>query len=1660
MNGINSILLGKATNIFRGLNADWDPAAGRVDILYPPADPPLRTAEPTAPASRGTWDYPSISLHDTAQSLLSALIPYDVVAPAAERHAPELPAGALLMGAASNPEALSEISRTIGVDLTKPGRGYALVKLERRDGIAQHAAEEGDVLMHMRPRKPDPALGLDGSFLDATRQLNHAGIEAKQDYGQDLSKQRAERFLAHFARWGTHFVSRIDIGDAIVQVFAFAEGRFARIKKAYADGRNPRSGPGAVDFVYFTTDATKGEFGYVAEYGRILCLSNSERFRTSLERHDWNEPAFAGRDTLFGPFDAGARLTLETLNAEFADQTPTRVQLTPLSLFVEFKRTLLWQRVLKAALAQKYGDRIDPRFAPVDDRDFNRLLPEDQPGVLSALATPTITVYKARIDVGDLQLVAADTVKDFTVFANVVSCSAPATTLPGRRIGLFGQVIDMRTTGQPVAVEVSDAAYDALSVACQEFLGAMAVRNRVGSKFHVVVDGLRFGLTGEGREADPVVVEDVRRVPPAKALPTLADALQFATALAEAVLGDQSAGEVSGIQGFMRDFLRWLAGFIPADTDDKELLTLRVRVLDLASYAVNPALGSFVPLLPYTEYQAYVERILEYASAVEAAINQTILEIEARRQAELVIDVAKQLNENIVQTGQLLSKTIEANAGQQEDLNRMYDGIIDKQKAEAAQQADKVGKLESALFVQQAEVDLAIQRYQSAVTQWQTLEGVKFGLEVATNLFSLGTSIAIPAKSISAVKELGEVAQMIQKTLNVLNATWKLYSGIATEVDKLKKAQAALDGLDGTDFGTPSASDWDEASLKFKALLDTGPNEGPAVAAKAELSAAFNTLVTRGKAVLSARSALHQIQRDIYTNQLQQEINARQAARLNALKDALHPKNIKDLDLAKIDLVGLTGHLSFLRDQMLAILAKAFAQQDQALQYANLQPATPILSYSVLKFREARVRQSGATILARQRLAQHQASRTTPIEYRIEGIPVADMSGAGTFGIDLPLDARAFLQYVNARVVSVVAEVEGVASTESGRYLVQLTYGGTPFLDRDTERQPVTYRTPWRERVYEYDAGTNAPRFTDGGHSWSEGVSRVTPFSSWSVAFPDTATNRGIVFQGTTVTVVLRFVLEARIVDARALLQRRLGAGGGGGQRLLRGAAPPAAAQVPGVPELVASMAAQGACTNGWDVVFSMSLAQIDRVLREQYDALKKDTTYKNTIKVETRTRIREGVYAIKRWDLSYGYPQLSFSTPKETDVRLEFGLTGTLTECDQRGDKPPECDNPVAIDGTTLTAYVAISKVIGSGSGHDVVEVALDLSTGAFDVNRIEMDPVEKVDFSRAVAAYFATNPVRFLINRLDLTQVPTLEAMRPNAFHFKKLTTPSSATMLQLFIQTGGRGLLDYSQTFLNGVPEPIPQGEECSLILRSGLLFQSVIPGSLRKGNWVATGDDPGSPAKAWTGRFTAANVVGKVDMSKLNHTTSSGGGHGGSITEYTYWIPGGNDVTWSLDGMKLAARSDGSIALTGTRSNTMRYKQKACTTRYPCFSGCTSCRESDMSTQVDVNVNGQLAVGVGGDGRDQTITMRVANPESTVTGHMAGGGPSGSDDFAAQVNQEIRQQLPPQIKQQLNVPFEAVSVFALKNLLFPSRNYIQFRGGYVPGDLLVVGTFVSG
>ena len=1670
MNG-SSFSIGFSTNLVSGLNPNWEPQTGLLNILYPAEQQSmaLRPVEPVA--QRGNWSHPIISLHETALDLLDELIPYQIVTPSSDIDAPSFGAGALLAGAAGSRSSLEMLSKTVGVDLTRPGLCYALVKLERRDGADSHASAVGGILVHARPRQPDPEYGLSTAFTSASTRLRHAGRSRQQDYGDQLTKEDASKVLDSFREFGTHYVSAVELGDTILQVFAYLPEQFAKLKLAYADGSNPLSGPGSQNFAQFTTSRAAGIFGYVEAYGNVICLSNSTAFNSTLHDGGWMDTLWSHKNSVFALFNVNSRLSLANLRQEFTEQAVVAVRLASLSVMIEQKRGLIWQRIFKGAMAQKYRTTIQPNFSVYDQRDFVRMLPQDNAGVTSFIATPTINVYKARLDLADMQWVAADEVRNFILFANVLSVDSTTTIdVPGKKVRLFGQVLDMRAHGQPKSICLADEAFESLQLGCDEFLGALAIRNRSGSRYSVIVDGLRFDLEGSGPAAMPFIADDVRTVPPSDAVPLLVDSLQFSMTFAEAVVSDQSTHANNGIQQFVRNYLIWLAEIVPAGSGSEELIALRVRAMDLANYAVNPEYGSFVPILPYGDYEQYVQSILSYLDRIQLQVAQNEQRMANRRQQELVIDVAKSLNQNIIASGELISGVIEANTAQQKDLEGFYDSMIVQGKVEAEQQQAKINNLNASLFEVRGEVDLAAQKYKSAVQQWQTMEAIKFGLEVATNLFSLGTSIAIPASSISAVKDLGLTVQRIQKTFNTLNAMSKLYTGISTGAKGLENAQRALDDLDGAQFGNPSTLSWDEMSIQFNQIMASGPDIKPE---KADLQAAFATLVLRGKAVTGAESALHALRRDIYTNQKQKEINSRQAARLEALQQKLDPAKIEDLDRSAIDLVALTGHLTFIQNQMLTILAKAFLMQDLALQYANLQPGTPVLAYSLLKFSAAVVQQKATTLEAKSLLAHYQAAITRPIEYVIEGVKPEELTGGNIFRSTIFLDAPEFYQYVNARIVSVVATVEGVKSTDSGTYLLRLAYSGTPFHDRSLNRDPLVFRTPWRERIYSYSARDNSPNFSDGGQSWSEGVSRVTPFSIWEISLPNTSTNKNLSFERDSLTIRLSFVLEARIVDALKIMQQRAA------NRLLAfaprrqlphllaasDALLTAAENLPSTETLLAQMNAQGSCTNGWDVVFNMDLKGINSALLDQYETLKKDTVYKNRITVNTSEKYPGGVTVINRFTIDYGYPLLSFSINNNNSATLKMEiLSGSVERCAQVGSAPEQCDTPQSISGETLTAVIQLAKVAGTvnidNRDHNVLNVQLDMKEGAFSISNIDLSDATKVEFNKAVKEYFVSNPVIYLINRLDLTEIPTLDALKPSDFIFKPLQTPANNQMLQLFIMTGGRAMLNYSQAFLNNIPEPLPQGQSNSMMVRSELIFREVLPQSLRNNGWSLEGVNPGSATKAWSGRFTSASVTGTVDLSKLNHSSSSSGGHGsGSFTDYSYSIPGGNDVAWTLADTTITAQPNGQMIYGGSRGQRLEYNQHSCTTVYPCFWNCTRCNDSTLATDVTIEVRSSLPLGVGGSGRNQTIQIKTTSQGVAVSGHLSGGGPSGSDDLAAQVNQQIQSQVPQQIVQKLSIQFEAVSVFALKNLLFPANNYITFSSCGVPGDLVLLGNFTS-
>ena len=275
----------------------------------------------------------------------------------------------------------------------------------------------------------------------------------------------------------------------------------------------------------------------------------------------------------------------------------------------------------------------------------------------------------------------------------------------------------------------------------------------------------------------------------------------------------------------------------------------------------------------------------------------------------------------------------------------------------------------------------------------------------------------------------------------------------------------------------------------------------------------------------------------------------------------------------------------------------------------------------------------------------------------------------------------------------------------------------------------------------------------------------------------------------------------------------------------------------------------------------------------------------------------------------------------------------------------------------------------------------------------------------------------------------------------------------MLQLFIQTNRRESLHYSQTFISSdVPDPIPEGAESSLMINSRIFFGSVLPQSLTNG-WAFGGNNPGNLALAWNGSFSSGIVQANVFLNDLGGISRKGDIR---ITYKPYYD---NPQSWSIDGMTIDSGKDGSGRMTMTfEGQRVFYFDRFRSA--PNRDGNGGPRETTvekLSTDFALNIVATLPTEIGGSGRDQTVKINVTAPDVAVSARTSGGGPCGSDDLQAKVNAELKEKLPPQLTSKMNVSFRDVSVFALKNLLFPSKNYLDLQSVYVPGDLLILGNF---
>ncbi|MCD7972840.1 MAG: hypothetical protein LUG18_09275 [Candidatus Azobacteroides sp.] len=1674
--------LGTSTNLIKGYNPLWMTETKGNNALFEVQNPAVKETPVSLPERRGEWSFPYISLHDCATSLLDELLPYRIKNPADSLETAVIPSGALLINDRDRQAAIKTLSGTLGVDLGKDKCGYVLVQLKRVDDEIFHSSGRDEFFTYPLPTSVSGEDGITDEYKGSMTGLKRIKSGEEPFSPEMVTEKEANDYLNLFYKSGTHFVSGVTLGDTIFQIFQVAEAPFKEIKKTYKDSPEKLSGKEAVLFAQFTTDYNTGSFGYVQQYGKIMNLSRSESLAQSVREGEWYENVFAQGDSIFAPFRLNSAISLIDLNTKFLDVTAAKTYLTSLTLFMEYSRRLPWERVFKGALIQKYRTAVKPGFHVYYDSRFRENLKKNNPaGMLSTISTPTINLYNPFFDLAELKLTVPEIVKTFTLTTNILTDSLKNETfLPGKDVFIHVQVAVLENK-ETSMIKLTDEGMKNVTLYARHFFGALIVSNASETSHFSIIDGLKY-LSGEtdedGRELVKVqgsVIfsgEDI----PATDIPRYKDNLEYVYAFAESVYGMLDTTENNSLLSFVRDCFSWIVQCIPADTKDINLLELRIRALDLTHIDKDTSIGIFVPVLPESAYEKEIDSMLDYVDEINKNMDVYQRQIENRKLQELIIDVAKDLNKNIVDTGKLLHDYLKSCAEEQQALSDWYENIINGKKKEQLAQQLAIDELDKELKLAKADLIADVQDYEEALRNKQLeisiKEGVNFGLTVARDLFSLGTSIFIPASSIGAVKELGSLAQQIQKFLNIVSSLDKFYKDITQSIDTLKDAQKEFEGISGL---LSSDMKWDELGIRFDEILSYVPAKLNVGKEKTKLVASFKVFILKGKAYTSGKSTYNATSREIYIQQSKQRLIKEQIERLNQLGKDLNPSDIKDLEIEKIDLTGLIGSLSSMQSHMLSMLSRSFILRDQSLSYIYLQPSTPVTSFSTLGIKSALVDQIQNTNKARAELEKHQAFTTNPQEVYIE-IPSGSLKEGGIYQFNLHPDFCDFQPYVDVKVKAVVAKVEGIQSTDTGEYVVKLRYRGRPFYNKGLDGRILTFNTLERGRAYIYKVEGNRPQFSDHGESWSENATMITPFSCWEISLP-TVTNKNLLFDGLTVKVTLTFILQTRILEEKI----RINSGEYG--------------FLPSEQELVSAMGSGGTKLNGWDAVLNMQLNNINEVLKKQYEELKKEHLYGGKITVDTRIE-KEKIKNITRYDstyfnLEYGYPQLEFLVNADKNTRLIMQITageiksgsryaGVKTEENRIQlekiadlyDIPKESIHEETIEGKVLLVMEYFSQVTEVKNGQleaiiqlstvkglvkqnqQICSIVLDMEKGTFEAKNIKLDmsDPEKLAFSEAVKSYFSNNPVYYIINSLDLSKISTLADLKPNQFLFKVLTTRNNNHLLQVFIHTNNRQITDpdYSHLSLStDIEEPVSEGSQTSIMISNELFFASILPASVCENKWMPKGKDPQDKKKFWYTILSGASIEESIDLSAMNRSYRYGDCY--VFEKYEAKI---NPYRWDLDDMTLNPEKTGTIKLTYSGNNkfiTICHK-----TIYNNMGGKTTSKDELNSTLL-LTISGNLPLTISGLGREQDIIINLKDQLPTIVVKTSGGGSCGCDDIQKHINNKLGELLMPALKKNLSMDFKSISVFVLKNLLFPFDNYINLQQVYVPGDVLILGKF---
>jgi len=1287
----NTIAVGTAANLLFGYQPVWDPSGQIASPFFLPPEQPLRPQNPvTTPSDFQFWSgTPVITLHGSAQSLVSEIYRYDVLPVSNVQQNIDVPTGPLSLNDADSAKALAAAGAFLGLDFSGPGN-YMLVTYERCVSTTSGDYTDGNASNDLQDILTPAA----AAVIDALPRAKEP-VSGSPLYDSKLTLADAKKYLDAIERFGTHFVTTVFNGDKLIQVFAYDDDEFKYLQAQFQIAATTQPGGGlavsgvlANSWIIYTSPVSTGG-GFVKTYGALTTIGRDPALVSAIAKGSWaNGYVPDGTSSIFAASKNYALLEALALQVTYACQLTPLAELMP-SALVEGP----WDRLVAGGLMQKYGNEVVIPLRRPLDYDWAKIFPQATDSWASGIVTPVIDIYQERVDLAQVNLMGADIIgesypmQSFSCFAQVLQATsaqgAPPIALPSDSITLVAQIIDTTQAAQTPVLAMSSKALQQLTVSCEDMYGALIFQGG-GSTCTDRMTALDGFLIETGAKPDPVTHRytiDLAGIltdqPSESVLIAHSQSVEFSVVAGEALLQAQGT-DAETVKGLEIAYLNWLARIIPAKTKDEVLANARVRALYLANSVANFGADTvFVPYVTYDSYSKYVGDLVTQASALNGQI--------ANYQSQLMTTVAKfqvmnsiaAVNNNVRAIGGVLTQYFQALADGRNSMDQYYQSIIDQLDSQLQTTVQNIVKLQTQLGEQQDLISNLgsppgiVQQFEKDYVDYEKDEVFKAVMGIVTGLFSLGMAFAgIPGAAekgvldaLKALKDVYDKLQAVMTVISQLSVIEKVTKNIAKINELASSIQAAADA---GDLEMPSQVDMAMIPNNVEAALANVPTSGKLQQDKANLIAAVKNLAIVGAALLNAQSEASQLLVEIANNVRLKTINGQQQAKMSALTNSLHLTDPSiPPDLAKIDLIGMTGQLQFQLKQVLSTLAKVLENQNGALQFTYFGNPVAITSFSLNQLLAVISNQDANIINAIQNLNPQPQKVDDPITVKVSSIPYKELINGRFKRISVHLSDPGFQNYVMVRVDRVVPRITGVKSTASGNYEIALDTDAQPFLDRDLDRQTRTYASSRRVfGPYVYNVKTGAPKFGTNVGTFANKVTHLTPFTDWNISFPAKSTNKDIAFDDLLIDIELDFHITAIYNDPvesvrramiQALAEQRV-------EPMAFLAAPQAsdfeAAVLAAVPDSTPSLAylegqmyQNQAVLNGWDAAFSMLSGPVNAFLNQQFQA------YLKTLNPSSGT----GLMTIEASYFGTPVPVRQFWTSQVTAIEIE--LTNPLLQ-------------------------------------------------------------------------------------------------------------------------------------------------------------------------------------------------------------------------------------------------------------------------------------------------------------------------------------------------------------------------------------------------------------